>query len=46
LHFSSRLSEKMGRSGTEVITRLMGFLLICVGVQFVASGIRSFIAGA
>jgi multiple antibiotic resistance protein len=36
----------MGRSGTEVMTRLLGFLLICVGVQFVGSGIRSFMAGS
>jgi multiple antibiotic resistance protein len=46
LRFSASLSEKMGRSGTEVMTRLLGFLLICVGVQFVGSGIRSFMAGS
>jgi small neutral amino acid transporter SnatA (MarC family) len=23
----------------------MGFLLLCVGVQFIASGVRSFVAG-
>jgi multiple antibiotic resistance protein len=26
-------------------TRMMGFLLICIGVQFIGSGIRSFMAG-
>ena len=46
LRFSTLLSEKMGRSGAEVMTRLLGFLLICVGVQFVGSGIRSFMAGS
>lgn len=46
LRFSGLLSEKLGRSGTEVLTRLLGFLLICVGVQFVGSGIRSFMAGS
>lgn len=45
LRFSVYLSARMGRSGTEIMTRLMGFLLICVGVQFIGSGIRSFIAG-
>jgi multiple antibiotic resistance protein len=46
LRFSVLLSEKLGRSGTELMTRLLGFLLICVGVQFVGSGIRSFMAGS
>ncbi|BEV72523.1 MULTISPECIES: MarC family NAAT transporter [unclassified Paludibacterium] len=46
LRFSALLSEKMGRNGTEVMTRLLGFLLICVGVQFIGSGIRSFMAGS
>jgi multiple antibiotic resistance protein len=46
LRFSASLSQRMGRSGTEVMTRLLGFLLICVGVQFVGSGIRSFMAGS
>jgi multiple antibiotic resistance protein len=39
------LSLKMGADAMEAITRLMGFLLVCIGVQFVASGIRTFIAG-
>jgi multiple antibiotic resistance protein len=46
LRFSALLSEKLGHSGTEVLTRLLGFLLICVGVQFIGSGIRSFMAGS
>lgn len=46
LRFSALLSEKLGHSGTEVLSRLLGFLLICVGVQFVGSGIRSFMAGS
>jgi multiple antibiotic resistance protein len=40
------VSQRMGAGGIEVLTRLMGFLLLCVGVQFIASGIRSFAAGA
>ncbi|WP_028536694.1 MarC family NAAT transporter [Paludibacterium yongneupense] len=46
LRSSTLISHKLGRSGREVMTRLMGFLLICVGVQFVVSGIRSFMAGS
>jgi multiple antibiotic resistance protein len=42
---SARLiSNRLGRNGIEVMTRLMGFLLICIGVQFIASGIRTFIS--
>jgi multiple antibiotic resistance protein len=35
----------MGPDAMEAITRIMGFLLVCIGVQFVASGVRTFIAG-
>jgi multiple antibiotic resistance protein len=46
LRSASRISRWLGADGTEVLTRLMGFLLICVGVQFVGSGIRTFVAGS
>jgi multiple antibiotic resistance protein len=39
------LSQAMGPDAMEAITRIMGFLLVCIGVQFVASGVRTFIAG-
>lgn len=39
------VSRRLGSEGINVVTRLTGFLLVCIGVQFVASGIRSFIAG-
>lgn len=39
------VSRHLGSEGINVVTRLTGFLLICIGVQFVASGIRSFVAG-
>jgi multiple antibiotic resistance protein len=32
-----------GRDGGD--HRIMGFLLVCIGVQFVASGVRTFITG-
>lgn len=35
---------RLGNTGIEVITRLSGFLLICVGVQFVASGAQTLYA--
>lgn len=40
------IAQRIGRAGTEVLGRLMGFLLICVGVQFIGSGIRTFMAGS
>ena len=39
------LSQAMGPDAMEAITRIMGFLLVCIGVQFVGSGVRTFIAG-
>ena len=35
------LSRAMGPDAMEAITRLMGFLLVCIGVQFVGSGMRT-----
>ncbi|MBI4207545.1 MAG: MarC family NAAT transporter [Betaproteobacteria bacterium] len=40
------VSRVIGADGMEAMTRIMGFLLVCIGVQFIASGVRSFIAGA
>lgn len=39
-------ARKLGPSGTIVLSKVMGFLLICIGVQFIGSGIRAFVAGA
>ena len=47
IFLSARLvSRWLGSEGINVISRLTGFLLVCIGVQFVASGVRSFLAGA
>ena len=46
MRFSDFLTRRLGPSGTLVLSKLMGFLLICIGVQFVGSGIRTFIAGS
>jgi small neutral amino acid transporter SnatA (MarC family) len=40
------ISRRLGANGIEAMTRLMGFLLLCIGVQFIASGVRSFLAGS
>ena len=39
---SDYLAKVLGPSGTQVLSKLMGFLLVCIGVQFVGSGLQSF----
>ena len=38
-------ARMLGPSGTIVLSKLMGFLLVCIGVQFIGSGIRAFAVG-
>ena len=46
LRSSEYCSEHLGPSGMAVLGKLMGFILICIGVQFVGSGIKRFIPSA
>ncbi|PRC94675.1 MarC family NAAT transporter [Solimicrobium silvestre] len=39
LRSAKTIMRFLGRSGIEAVSRLMGFLLICMGVQFVINGI-------
>lgn len=39
LRFSTDIMRFLGQKGIEAISRLMGFLLVCMGVQFVINGI-------
>ncbi len=43
LGFSTWISRFLGPHGLQAITKIMGFLLSCIAVQFIASGIRDFI---
>ena len=43
LRAAGSLVDFLGRNGIDAVARIMGFLLICIGVQFVAFGIRDFI---
>ena len=45
LRSAEQVTRRLGQTGIEVMTRLSGFLLICVGVQFVATGTKAFLAG-
>lgn len=44
LLFSSRIARFLGPQGLQAVSKVMGFLLACIAVQFMASGIRDFIA--
>lgn len=46
MRWADIITRHLGPSGTLVLGKLMGFLLICIGVQFIGSGIRTFIAGS
>jgi multiple antibiotic resistance protein len=39
LRAATRLNRVLGATGMNAIARLMGFILICIGVQFVINGI-------
>jgi multiple antibiotic resistance protein len=39
LRSSTRVTRFLGTTGMTALTRLMGFLLVCIGVQFVALGL-------
>jgi len=45
LRSAQYVSKIIGEAGMEAMSRLMGFLLVCIGVQFIGSGVRTFIAG-
>jgi multiple antibiotic resistance protein len=39
LRYASRIVDAMGRTGVNALTRLMGLVLVCIGVQFVVTGV-------
>ena len=45
LRSSGAIMRWTGKSGIEAISRLMGFLLVCMGVQFIINGILEVIHG-
>ena len=42
LRSSTRIIKILGPTGIDALTRIMGFILICIGVEFAASGIKGF----
>ncbi len=45
LRIAGSVKRMLGNYGIVILTRIMGFLLICIGVQFVMLGILDFIPG-
>lgn len=43
LRAAEQLSNKLGSAGVGAIARILGFLMICIGVQFVINGVRELI---
>jgi small neutral amino acid transporter SnatA (MarC family) len=41
LRLSGRMVRLVGANGMNALTKFMGFLLLCIGVQFVVNGITS-----
>ncbi|HEX6998389.1 MAG TPA: MarC family NAAT transporter [Gammaproteobacteria bacterium] len=39
LRASTKLNELLGATGINAISRIMGFIMICIGVQFVINGV-------
>jgi multiple antibiotic resistance protein len=44
LRSSSQIIEFLGSTGVNVLTRLMGLILVCIGIQFVVTGILQLLA--
>ena len=44
LRSSARVIDVMGSSGVNVLTRIMGLILVCIGIQFVANGFVELLA--
>ena len=46
LRASAMVVRFLGQSGIDGLTRIMGFFLICIGVEFLAAGIEGLIEAA
>ncbi len=42
LRSANAVATRLGTSGMEAIERIMGLMMVCIGVQFIATGVREF----
>ena len=45
LHYSGQILGFFGKTGMNALTRIMGLLLVCVGIQFIATGFLEGLTG-
>lgn len=45
LRLSSLIALKIGKTGINLITRIMGLIMAAIGVEFIASGLKQFFPG-
>jgi multiple antibiotic resistance protein len=45
LRFASRLVKYLGVNGLHAMTKIMGFLILCVGIQFIIHGVLDILTG-
>jgi multiple antibiotic resistance protein len=38
------VADRLGEAGMDAIERIMGLMMVCIGVQFIATGVREFIS--
>jgi multiple antibiotic resistance protein len=42
--YARKAEELLGRSGTSMVMRLSSFILLCIGVQIICTGLKAYIA--
>jgi multiple antibiotic resistance protein len=42
--YANAAERLLGASGTSVVMRLSSFILMCIGVQIIATGIKAYLA--
>jgi multiple antibiotic resistance protein len=45
LRWAGNLQRILGVNGVDSMSRIMGFLLACIGVQFIINGIKALVHG-
>ncbi len=46
LRSSTRIIASLGKTGVNVLTRLMGLILVCIGIQFLVTGLFELVTDA
>lgn len=42
--YARKAEQLLGRSGTSMVLRLSSFILLCIGVQIISSGVKAYLA--